>query len=150
MRTRLLIFAAILFLAVSAVFSVIRAQDTPAATSPDHAQHSLAVNLLRAINTAENDYRCAHNGAYAPWETLVTSPEFTTKGLPWAERMEPALADAQFATGAEILPGWRLRLDLTSGGAGYDALLEDATDTTSGYAVVTDERALIRECRTVR
>ncbi len=148
MRNRSFISGAILLLVVSAALSVVRAQDASTAASPDQAARSFAVNLLRAVNTAENAYRYNHNGAYAPWETLVTSPEFMTKGLPWASKMDPRFATVHFSSGPNILPGWALRLDVTS--SGYDLLLEDAADKASGYAAETDERGLIRECWTIR
>jgi hypothetical protein len=122
------------------------------ATAPysdaDYARNSLAVNLLRVINTAEAAYRMKH-GSYVTWDVLVTSEEFTNGGLKRAGRSEPQLASAHFSKGAEILPGWMMRLDLTNDGKGYDLLLEDATDKTCGYAAVTDERGLIRQSKVI-
>jgi hypothetical protein len=52
------------------------AQNSQAAPSDSgHAKHSLAVSLLRAINTAEMSYRHNH-GEYGPWAVLFDSPEF--------------------------------------------------------------------------
>ena len=113
----------------------------------EHSRHSLAINLLRGINTAEAEYQGRHGGAYAPWEILVTSEEFTGRGMKWAAQLDPQLANAHFAAAPEILPGWRLRLNVTAGGKGYDLLLEDAIDTKCGYAALTDERGVIRQSK---
>lgn len=43
----------------------------------------------------------------------------------------------------EILPEWSLRLNVNADGQGYVLLLEDSADKT-GYAVLNDERGVIR------
>jgi len=48
-----------------------------------HARRSVAVNLLRAINTAEYPYKSKH-GTFASWDVLVTSEEFNGQGMPFA------------------------------------------------------------------
>jgi hypothetical protein len=45
----------------------------------------------------------------------------------------------------EVLPELSLRLNVHNDGHGYDVLLEDLSDK-NGYAVVSDERGIIREC----
>jgi hypothetical protein len=125
------------------------AQNTPGRSEvTESAKRSVAINLLRGINTAEADYRAKH-GAYVPWDILVTAEEFTGLGMKWAARNEPQLANVHFGSAPEILPGWRLRLNLTADGKGYDLLLEDATDKTCGYAAITDERGLIRQSKII-
>ncbi|HXN50410.1 MAG TPA: hypothetical protein VN943_00635 [Candidatus Acidoferrum sp.] len=47
------------------------------------------------------------------------------------------------------MPGWTLRLNVSSDGKGYDVLLEDTTDQTCGYAAVTDERGIIRQSKAI-
>ena len=116
--------------------------------SSQHAKRSLAINFLRAINTAELAYRGKH-GSFAEWHILLTSEEFRDKGLKWAARQAPQLADAHFSNGPEVLPGWNLRLNVTANAKSYDVLLEDTNDKDHGYAVQTDERGLIRECKTL-
>jgi len=54
-----------------------------------------------------------------------------------------------FSESPEVLPGWKLRLVTQTDGKGYVLLLEDARDKT-GYAAVSDERAMIRECEYIR
>ena len=132
------------------------AQNVPTGTSDsEHGKQSLAVHLLRIINTTEMNYRDNH-GQFAPWAILVDSPEF-----PYGKKLQindgpvvtPGinprwLANLHFSRGPEILPGWRLRLDLTDDGKGYDVLLEDTTDKC-GYAALTDERGLIRQSKAI-
>ena len=113
-----------------------------------HARRSVAVNLLRAINTAEYSYKSKH-GTFASWDVLVASEEFNGQGMPFATQNESQLANAHFSKGPEILPGWMLRLNVTSEGKGYDILLEDKTDKACGYAVVTNESAVIRQSKTI-
>jgi hypothetical protein len=108
----------------------------------------LAVNLLRAINTAEAQFRANH-GSFAAWDTLVEAKELTDEGMNWAARNDPELADVHLSPGPEILPGWKLRLHLSSGGTQYDAMLEDTTVKVCGYAAFTDERGVIRQGLTI-
>ena len=111
-------------------------------------KQGLAICFLRAINTAESSYH-ENRGAYAPWDTLMTTKEFTEFGLPAAARGYPELAKAHFSSGLEVLPGWSLRLDLVADGKGYDVLLQDNTDKTCGYAALTDERGVIRQSKAI-
>jgi len=140
-----LIVALLLFAAATPLSS----QNAPAQTSDaDHAKHSLAVNLLRAINTAEMDYKNKH-GAYASKDALLASEEFVGRGLAWAAKHDPQLANAKISNGPEILPGWSLRLNLTADGQAYDLVLEDLTDKACGYAALTDERGVIRQSKVI-
>jgi hypothetical protein len=123
-------------------------EQTPAATGTDQAKHSLAVNLLRAVNTAEYAYKNNH-GSYASRDVLAASKEFTQDGMGSASRNDPQLTNVQLSHGPKILPGWNLRLSLAANGKGYDALLEDTTDKTCRYAAVTDERGLIRQSKAI-
>jgi hypothetical protein len=68
-------------LALSSLVLILGAQQTQTEqtakqqSDATHARRSVAVNTLRAINTAEYSYRAAHGG-FAPWEILVASKEF--------------------------------------------------------------------------
>ena len=129
--------------------TTLRSQSTATPPSdPEHAKHSLAVNLLRAINTAEVDYFRKH-GSFASKETLLASDEFKGRGLKWAAHNDPQFANTQISDGPEVLPGWTLRLNLTADAKGYAVLLEDTTDKSCGYAAYTDERGLIRQGKTI-
>jgi hypothetical protein len=79
---------------------------------------------------------------------LAVSGEFKD-GWRFAAQSGPQLANLHFSEKPEILPGWVLRLDVTSEGKGYDVLLEDTADKTRGYAAITNEGGLIRQSKTI-
>lgn len=123
----------------------LRSQNAPHSSSDaDHTKHVLAINLLRAINTAELEYKMNHGG-YAARDVLLASQEFKGRRFVFGrqERVNVPVGDPQ------IPPGWSLRLNVASDGKSYDALLEDTTDTTCGYAAVTDERGIIRQSKAI-
>ena len=76
-------------------------------------------------------------------------PDFSSNGTKWAPADFPTVAHALYGNGAEIVPGWRLRLHLSKGDKAYDLLLEDVTDPKCGYAVFSDERGLIRQGKSI-
>lgn len=60
--------------------------------------------------------------------------------------MFPQPTNLRFGGGPEVLPGFGLRLNAHKDGQGFDVLLEDTTDKT-GFAVLSDERGIIRESK---
>jgi hypothetical protein len=134
------------------------AQDTSNDPGKAH-RRQLAISLLRLINTAEVPYH-SENGSYATWQTLLSShpkqfDEFLARhsrvvifGQPDAATRH-ILPPIQFNDPPEILPGWNLRLNVHSDGQGYDLLLRDMTDEKCGYAVLTDENAVIRQSKAI-
>jgi hypothetical protein len=112
----------------------------------ERERRSLAVNLVRAINTAEANYRKNH-GSYATWDTLLGNGDFSEAGTKWAPESFPTVAHAMYGRGPEIVPGWKLRLQLSKDGNAYDVLLEDVTDSKCGFAVFSDDHGLIRQGR---
>lgn len=145
MRTRLVYPSVVLAALVITIAGTLRSQNAPPSSSgTDRAKHILAISLLREINTAELDYKMKH-GVYASKDVLLASD--------WFKRTEKAeiepLAKAPLSSGPEILPGWSLRLNISAGGKSYDALLEDTTDKSCGYAAVTDERGVIRQSKAI-
>lgn len=126
-----------------------RGQTAPGqSTDSAHARRSVAINTLRAINTVEYAYKSTH-GTFASWDVLAVSEEFSGRRIFFSAQNEPQLADAHFAKRPEILPGWTLRLNVTSDGKGYDVLLEDKADKACGYAAITNESGLIRQSKTL-
>jgi hypothetical protein len=111
-------------------------------------QRSLAFNMVRAINAAEANYKLKH-GAYATWDTLYNSGDFTSTGTKWAPESLPTVSHAMYGSGPEIVPGWRLRLTISKDGNAYDLQLEDVTDTKCHYAVTSDERGIVRQGKSV-
>lgn len=123
-------------------------KNTPGVPDRERERRSLAVNIVRAINTAEASYKRNH-GAYATWETLISNGDFSETGTRWAPESFPTVAHAMYGPGPEIVPGWKLRLQLSREGAAYDLLLEDVTDPKCSYAVISDERGLIRQGKSI-
>ena len=78
---------------------------------------------------------------YAPWQTLLAhEPEYLNA---WLSTYYP---NFHFGALPKILPGLNLRLTVHADGQGYDVLVEDVGDT-NGYAGLSDERGIIRECK---
>jgi len=104
-------------------------------------RHASMIGLVRTINTLElrelNQY-----GSYEPWVILLAHhrEEFSA----WLKRFYFSDGtNVQFSDALEILPDWNLRLNIQKDGKGYVLLLDDAGDKT-GFAAVSDERAVIR------
>jgi hypothetical protein len=113
----------------------------------DQETRSVAIALLRTINTQELAYKYKH-GSYGIWRMLLSDEpthfqEFLTiHGL--------LQSNPRFGDAPEILPGWNLRLNVHPDGQGYDVLLEDKMDKEHGYAALSDERGVIREGKSLQ
>jgi len=141
--------AALLMILLLSCQAVIRAQKgSPVMADRERERRSFAQNLVKAINAAEADYRKKHD-VFANWDTLLGIGDFSSNGTKWAPADFPTVAHALYGSGAEIVPGWRLRLQLSKGDKAYDLLLEDVTDPKCGYAVFSDERGLIRQGKSI-
>jgi hypothetical protein len=119
-----------------------------APASRERERQSFAVNLARAINNAELNYK-TKNDKYADWATLTGNGDFTETGTKWAPTGFPTVGHAMYSRGVEIVPGWKLRLNVSHEGKAYDLTLEDATDPKCNYAAITDERGLIRQSKVI-
>jgi hypothetical protein len=122
------------------------AQDATSGVEPTSQQgsnHALALGFLRTINAAEvGDF--SKYGSYSSWQTLLAhEPEYLNAWLATYYSQKP---NVHFGDLPEVLPGLRLRLSVHTDGLGYDVLVEDATDK-NGYAGLSDERGMIRECK---
>jgi hypothetical protein len=99
--------------------------------------------LVRTINTAEVTERSTY-GSFASWQTLLAhQQEYLNEWLANDYSRDP---NVHFGSTPEILPGWNLRLIVPPDGTGWVVLLEDARDKT-GYALLSDERGVIRQCK---
>lgn len=107
-------------------------------------QRSMAVNIVKAINAAEANYKKNH-GVYVTWSALFSAGDFTSAGTKWSSEEFPTVAHAMYGPGPEIVPGWKLRLNLSKDGAAYDLLLEDLSDPKCGFAIFSDDRGRIRQ-----
>lgn len=125
---------------------VLRSQNAPdSSTDAEKTKHKLAIEVMRAINTAEVVYMSNHGRVYAGKDQLLASDEFRGR---WMARIE-SLANAPVSDGPEILPGWSLRLNVSADGLNYDFLLADTTDKSCGYAVVSNETGVIRQSKAI-
>jgi hypothetical protein len=141
---------AFLFLNLLGVFAL-RAgpqKSAPVLSTHENERRSFAFNLLRAINNSELNYQKKH-GTYANWDALLADGYFDQSGTKYVSQDFPTVAHALYGRGPEIVPGWKLRLNVSNGGKSYDALLEDVTDPKCGFAGVTDERGLIRQGKSI-
>ena len=123
-------------------------KSTPAVSNQENQRRSFAINFLRAINNSELDYQKKH-GTYANWDALLADGYFDQSGTKYVSQDFPTVAHALYGRGSEIVPGWKLRLNVSNGGKSYDALLEDVTDPKCGYAGITDDRGLIRQGKAI-
>ena len=149
MRTKSVFLSIVVIGLLITTAKTLRSQNSPHSSSDaDRAKHVLAISLLRGINTAEAEYKIKHS-TYASKDALLASDEFKSRGMAWAAKNNPQLANVSLSSGPEILPGWSLRLNVTGDGQSYDLLLEDTTDKSCGYAAVTDERGVIRQSKAI-
>jgi hypothetical protein len=147
MNKRLVILRTLLLVFLLGVPTPQFAQDT--STGPaksDQERHSVAIGLLRTINTAE--VRELHKyGAYSSWPTLLAHlPKFFDQ---WVARFYSENPNGHFGDTPEILPGWSLRFNVHADGKGYDVKLQDLTDKTCWYAALTDESGVIRQSKAI-
>ena len=114
--------------------------------------HALMVAFVRTTVTAEASHQAGH-GAYVSWQALLENPEQQQYLNDWLARFYPEfypnVANMHFANAPEVLPGLKLRLIVAPDGQSYVLVVEDATDK-SGFALVSDERGMMRECKYVQ
>lgn len=121
---------------------------SPGTVDRERERRSFAINLVRAIQKAQLDFKSKH-AIYANWDSLYGNAYFTSSGTKWASPEFPTVGQALYGSGPEVVPGWRLRLNVSHSGSAYDLLLEDVNDPKCGYAVVTDERGTVRQSKSV-
>lgn len=147
-RTLLRVGALFLLLLAGQSASWAQKKTLPPPADRERERRSFAQNFARAINAAEADYFKKH-GVYASWDTLTGLGDFSSTGTKWVSEDFPTVAHALYGSGPEVVPGWRLRLQLSKGDKSYDALIEDVTDPKCGFAVITDERGMIRQGKSI-
>jgi hypothetical protein len=146
-KHRVILSAVLLVVALGSAGSQF-AQETPTGAEKSKAQdrHELALGFVRTINMAEVG-GFARYGSYASWQALLARDAQYLNG--WFATYYSKNPGVHFGDLPEILPGFSLRLNVHSDGQGYDVLLEDLSDK-EGYAVVSDERGIGRECKWLR
>jgi len=144
-KTRIIVSPLFVLLALVPLQS---AQDAPkSAKDPNAERQAVILGLVRTINTIEvnevTDY-----GAYARWPILLAHHQDEFNG--WLKRFySSSEPNARYGDMPEILPGWNLRLNVQADGKGYVLLLDDSNDKT-GFAWVSDESGLIRQCKALQ
>ena len=145
MKKRWVILNAVVLVLSLGVVTSQRAQDVPGALEKSsQPRHRTAIALLRTINTAEIVERHKY-GTFAGWPTLLvhnSQPFGDFIAMPVHLQQ---IGNSQFGNPPEMLAGWNLRMNVHSGGQGYDLLLLDMTDKQCKYALVTDESTVIRQ-----
>ena len=108
----------------------------------DRDRRRLAVGVVRVINTAEAVYR-DDRGQYASWEELLNSPAL--------DRAKSRFRNftAALASGAEVIPGFELRLVTKPDGSGYNLSLKDIQNKSCGVSFFSDERGLIDQGKNI-
>lgn len=109
----------------------------------------LMAALVRTVNTAEASYHGEH-GSYGSWQVLLGNQGYQDYLNDWLAQFYPQFyphaAKVQFNALPGVLPGLNMRLTVAPDGRSYIVFAEDAADKT-GFALVSDERGFIRECR---
>jgi hypothetical protein len=109
----------------------------------------LMAAFIRTINTAEASYH-AEQGSYGSWQALLGNQEYQKYLNGWLAQVYPQFyphaAQVQFTSLPEVLPGLNMRLNVAPDGQSYIVFAEDAADKT-GFAFLSDERGIIRECK---
>jgi hypothetical protein len=143
-----IIVSAVFLLLVLGTLPLQFAQDAPtSAKEPNAERHGVALGLVRTINTIEVT-ELVEYGSYAPWPILLAHHQEDFNG--WLKRFySSAEPNTHFSDMPEILPGWNLHLNVQTDGKGYVLLLDDASDKT-GFAWVSDENLIIRQCKSLQ
>lgn len=128
------------------------AQDAVKASEIADQQSSLQglmAAFVRTINTAEAGYH-SEQGSYGSWQTLLGNQEYHEYLNGWLARFYPEFypqaSRVQFGSLPGVLPGLNIRLSVAPDGQSYIVFVEDIADKT-GFALVSDERGIIRECK---
>jgi hypothetical protein len=98
-------------------------------TSPSQEERRKAINLVRAINTAEARYNAnISHGRFASWTELYDS------GL---------VKELQVSPGPEVIPGYRLDLLASPDGKSFMLALHDKKDGDGLFSVFSDQTGII-------
>lgn len=112
--------------------------------TPDQAaRRREAVTATRMINTIQANQPGAANRIYVRHADLASSP-FAAK---MRESSNQAAKQISLKPDEEILPGWKLTLDVTE--QGYWFMIKDTTDPC-GFAYVSNQAGLIFSAEPIR
>lgn len=114
-----------------------RSQNLPAmAIERTRDSHLIGVKVVRLVNTAEEQYKSAH-GAYADWNDLYRSDEFTET------EVQPKFSGLHIAAGPEIVPGWNLDMVASADHRSYEFSLRNIDDKDCRFSFFSDDSGLI-------
>ena len=123
LRLQIIIPVVLLLVALSAASS---AQDQ---ISPSQEERGKAINLVRAINTAEVRYNVnISHGRFASWTELYDS------GL---------VKDLHVSPGPEVIPGYHLDLLASPDGKSFMLALHDKKDGDGLFSVFSDQSGIV-------
>jgi hypothetical protein len=142
-KLRIILNTPLLVLALGSVAPQLAQDASTGPKGPNLERRSITVGLVRTINTAEVGERATY-GSYASWPTLLVHQQQYFNH--WVTQFYSRDPNVHFGSTTEILPGWNLRLMVPPDGTGWVVVLEDAKDAT-GYAALSDESGVIRECK---
>ena len=145
MRRRFTGLAILALVTVGASASPSRQQQTclhDANETPDQAaRRKEALGATRAVNNIQANQPGSASRQYFTHDQLGTSP-FVQKSA-----ANPQVAVMNFAPGAEILPGWKLTLDVTRDG--YWFMIKDVSDPC-GFTWISNQIGLIYKAEHLR
>ena len=122
-RLQLICAVGLLFVALSAV---LRAQDQK---SPSAEERRKAIDLVRAINTAEVRYNVnVSHGRFASWTELYDSG---------------VVKELQVSSGPEVIPGYHLDVLASPDGKSFMLALHDTKDGDGLFSVFSDQSGII-------
>ncbi|HLW81784.1 MAG TPA: hypothetical protein VKS20_07070 [Candidatus Acidoferrales bacterium] len=97
----------------------------------------IGVSVVRLINTAEIDYKNAHDNKYASWDELLRSGVVGDEQAHWG-----LLRGMRLSPGQEVVPGWTLSLVVSADGQSYELSLRNLIDPCA-FSFFSDRRGVI-------
>ena len=106
------------------------------------ARRKEALAAARMINTIQHNRPEARNGVFLTPEGLAT---LRADVMP--DSRNPTMQRLSFAPDTDVIPGWRLSLELTQ--TGYWFAIKDATDPC-GFSYISNTSGLIYNAQPIR
>jgi|GEM_PF-3474164 ABC-type siderophore export system fused ATPase/permease subunit len=111
---------------------------------PEQSGKQSAVDLIRAINTAEHAYS-RHQHYFANWSELSKSEELKA-AIQHFHLADSGLVTAKLSDSySSILPGWTLRLTVSEDRKSYAVFITDNTTEKCPLSFQSDEGGIIRQ-----
>ena len=129
--------AGLALLMVVVVLVVAARAQKPQAPARPLTPREKAIEVVRVINTAEYDFRNEHS-RFGSWDEVYASGIVTNLEQTW-----PRMKDLSIASGGEVIPGFRLTLLVSDGGAAYSLSLHEMQSHGCGLSVFSDQSGLI-------